>query len=159
MHINPYTLKEKGWSAKEIDHAAGIVEKHKKKWDQAAYWVLLIVTIVGNFLLSTALLPMMLLMNDLSFLALIGVLGIILGVLITGVIKGMDLHFHHHTAILFIVPLIAFISFFFITGTANLIALQTNIAYYHNPGIVGLVYIVAYLLPYIQFLITRHLTK
>ncbi|MHA1918015.1 MAG: hypothetical protein ACTSUV_06880 [Candidatus Ranarchaeia archaeon] len=127
--------------------------------DTASYWILLAVAIVGNILVSFTLIPFIILLSNINLFIIIIILGASFGIMFSSVIRDVEIQLHHHTLILFVVPLVAFISFFIITNMSNAIATTYDIHTTHNPAFVGILYVFAFLVPYINLLFTKYIKE
>lgn len=150
-------LREKGWSEKDIDHAAGIMEraeKHKdsshKFMDAAVYWFVLIAALIGNFVVSVVLIPMLLAYYSFHLYLMIVLMALTFGVVFTLLIKEIDdlTQTHYIMAGIFI-PAVAIINVIFITNLANTLIQILKIGTQHNPLVIGIVYGVTFVLPQI----------
>mgnify|MGYP001612389614 FL=1 len=68
-------LVKKGWATSEAERALHILSEspaHKtpalRRIDATAYWIVLIVAILGNFLISIVLIPFLLIMDSLTLI-------------------------------------------------------------------------------------------
>lgn len=162
MEVNPYVLHQKGMSPQEIETIAEIIVKAQEKktakikfLDVLAYWALLAVAIIGNGLVSFTLAPFIIITNNFLLYIVLIILGAALGVMFATVVKSLEIQLHHHTLILFLVPVLAFISFFGITLVTNSVATTYNIQIQHNPATVSIFYLVAFIAPYLNMLFTK----
>ena len=78
-------LKEKGWSDEEVANALNIIYSPEKQEKHATftqfssplvYWSLLVVAIIGNFIASVVLIPIMLFLTKLQLYIVIFILAI-----------------------------------------------------------------------------------
>lgn len=164
MEYDPYRFHQKGMSPSEIDHLARVIvraeenkEKRVKRVEGLAYGALLLVALVGSILLSFTFIPFIILLSNVHLYIVLILLGAAFGVMFSSAIKNLEVQLHHHTLILFLVPLVAFVSFFIITTMANATAAAYALRTAHSPAIVGILYITSFLLPYLNLLFTRYL--
>ncbi len=148
-------LKKKGWNKKEIDETLKLVEKAKrnkdhtiKLLDKAVFWIALMAAIVGNFVVAVALMPFLLAFEGLKLYFFVVVLGLVIGLSFELFIRSMaHLKKGHHLFFGFFIPLLALANGYLITFIAN-VAMPQNI---NDPIIVGIVYAIAFIIPYISY--------
>jgi len=156
MKITRDSLTKKGWSEEEIEKTLKIMgeakenkHKHIKKLDEVVYWIVLLFVMIGNFAFSTYLIPLLLLINSISLYLIIFLLAFAFGVIMSTIIKDIeDLETKHHFAFLSIIPVVGLINFIVIVRIANNHVIARILENYNNPFIVGIVYLVGFLVPY-----------
>lgn len=156
MKITKDSLALKGWSDDEIKKTINILEDAKKKrhpkiilLDNTVYWITLLLVIFGNFAFSTFLIPILVTFNNASLYLIILLLAASFGIIMSVVIKDIeDLEKHHHIAMLLLVPIAGFINFFIVVTMANNNPLADALQNYHNPFLIGLVYLIGFFVPY-----------
>lgn len=156
-------LHLKGWSKEEISHAHKIMKKaeknkhpHVKKLENSLYWFTLAIGIIGTIFLSLVLIPVLMVNNNAWTYVITGIFGFLLGSLIVIIIK--DLHWlegHHHLFITLLIPIIAIFNFFIVVSRINVLNNAIGINSYHNPIIIGVVYLICFLIPYLGFLLYK----
>jgi len=156
-------LHLKGWSKHEIAHAEKILKEaeskkhpHVRHLENSLYWFTLIIGIIGTMLLSIVLIPVLVVSNDFWSYALTAVFGFLLGAIIIIIIK--DLHWlegHHHLLISLLIPIVAIFNFFIVVNRVNLFNYSIGINTTHNPILIGMIYFIFFLVPYMLFLIIR----
>jgi hypothetical protein len=151
-------LKEKGWTDEDINKAIKIIESAKEKKpqnikiiDSIVYWVVLIVTIVGNLILSIILVPFLLTLSHIQLYIIIGTIAATFGFLFDLLIRDIEnLEQKHYIIAGVFIPSIAIIDVYFMVRFANyLTSIMKLNNIQHNPLIVGLVYTVAFIMPYL----------
>lgn len=150
------TLKKRGWTEKEIDKTLKIIREARKNkhpvikfLDKIVYWIALVITIIGNFIISVALIPFLLTLNSFQLYLIIITVGIAFGLLFELLIRSIThLETKHHLFYGFIIPIIAIINVFLITNVANYFEKIFLIKNIYNPLIVSIVYAIAFILPY-----------
>jgi len=149
-------LTEKGWNRRDINKTIKIIEKAKKNkhpkikiLDKSVYWFSLILVIFGNFILSISLIPVLLALKGLSLYLVIITLGISFGLLFELLIRTIEhLKTKHHLFLGIIIPILAVINFIIISSNIKkLIGIENP----QNPIIVGSVYTIAFIIPYIFY--------
>ena len=152
-------LEKRGWSNKEIKKAVNIIENAKQNktkensfLEKRVYWILLAVIIVGNFAISVASIPLLLALKGMVLYFLIILLGVSFGLLFELVIRTIEhLEKKHHLFLAVVIPLVALGSAFLITRISNELVSKFNLKNNHEPVLIGLVYSVSFVLPYIIY--------
>lgn len=150
------TLKKRGWTKREIDKTLKIIGEAKKNkhpaikfLDNAVYWIVLIAAIIGNFIISIALIPFLLALNRFQLYLIIITIGIAFGLLFELLIRSIaHLKTKHHVFFGLFIPIIAIINVFIIINIANNLDKMLMIKNIHNPITISIVYAVAFILPY-----------
>jgi hypothetical protein len=148
-------LAEKGWSKSEINKTLRIIENAKKNkhpiikiLDSAVYWFSLMVAIVGNFMISIALIPMLLALKSIQLYVVIITLALSFGLLFELLIRTIELRTSHHVFLGILIPIIALLNFIFIVLVSNRIEVIISVGNHQNPILVGIWYSIAFMLPY-----------
>lgn len=148
-------LRDKGWSEKEIEKAVGIMSKERKgliaALDKAIYWIVLIVMVLGSFLVSVVLIPILIVLNSFQLYLIITLIAFAFGLLFTLLIKEIDnLQTKHLILAGAFIPSVAVINAFIITTLANILipVMQVKNAL-QNPFLVGITYGLAFTVPYL----------
>ncbi len=150
-------LEKRGWKKKEIAEAAWIIRRAKQSADpesrllqQRVYRILLIVIVVANFAISVALMPLMIALKGPFLYFILVVMGISFGLLFELVIRSIE-HFErkHHVILAYFIPVIALVNIFTITKISNGLARTLGMKNIQNPLMIGIVYSVSFVLPYI----------
>ncbi|MBI2134800.1 hypothetical protein HYU09_02335 [Candidatus Woesearchaeota archaeon] len=152
-------LERKGWSKKEIIRASRIIEHAKanrhpriKILDKLVFWISLLIAIIGNFIISISLIPILLALNNLPLYLVLITLGISFGLLFELVIRTIEhLEAKHHIFLGIMVPITAVINVVIIVAFSNNLEKAINIQNPHNPLLVGVVYALAFILPYLVY--------
>lgn len=155
-------IKKKKWTRQEIDKAIRILRSAEYKktplikfFDTIVYWTALLIAIIGNFIVSVVLVPLLLVLKGPALYFTLFFVGASFGTLIYTVIRIVESIDPKRNLIagLFIVAL-AVINIYIITGLTNklelLMGIPTNI---QEPILVSIVYAIGYLIPYLFFLI------
>jgi len=149
-------LVEKGWKKRDINKATKIIERAKKNkhskiklLDKSVYWFSLVITIIGNFIISVTLIPFILALRGASLYLIVITLGLAFGLLFELLIRTIEnLETKHHLFLGIIIPLITLINFIIISNNIKkLIGIESP----QNLLIVGSVYAIAFILPYISY--------
>jgi len=156
MELTRKKLSMKGWSKEEIDKTIKILRKAKRRkhplidlLDNTVYWIAFVLIIIGNFAFSTFLIPVLVTFNNLSLYLVVLLLAASFGILMSVVVKDIEgLQKGHHLAMLLIVPIVGIVNFFVVVTMANNNPLADLLQTYHSPIIVGLVYLIGFMVPY-----------
>lgn len=149
-------LVEKGWKKSDINKTIKIIEKAKKNkhpqiktLDKFVYWFSLLIAIIGNLVISISLIPVLLALKGIFVYVVIITLGISFGLLFELLIRTIEnLEVKHHLFLSIIIPIIAVINFIIISNNIKeLIGIESQ----QNPIIIGAVYAIAFILPYIFY--------
>ncbi len=158
-------LKKKGWSLDDIRKAEDIIAsravKDKSKtthhFERVLYWTVILVIIIGNFIVSLGITPILLAMNQAAVDVIIILLGFAFGLLFNLLI--LDLEFvskKHHLIALVIIPLAALINLSVIVNITNAVndVLQiSNVR--NNPITMSVLYVLAFLAPYLWTVLVK----
>ena|SRR3989338_4919644 len=154
--IKAYHLIEKGWKKGDINKTLRIIEKAKeskhpkiKLLDKLVYWFSLLLAVIGNFVISLALIPELLVLEGFQFYLITATLGVSFGMLFELLVRTIEnLKAMHHLFLSIIIPLLAVINFIIISGNIKkLIGLESP----QDPVIVGIVYALSFILPYLVY--------
>jgi len=151
-------LREKGWSEEEIQHALSIMHSDDgkgrrimfvRKMNPILYWTALIVAIIGNFIISIALIPILLVLSNYQLYLVIAVLAVSFGAMFNLLIHTIEYvdPTHHIIAGIFI-PSVALITIFIMVNIATKIGNVIQNPIHENPFIIGLFYVFFFMIPY-----------
>ena len=151
-----HKLTEKGWSKKHINEAIAIIEKAKKNkhhkiklLDKSVYYISLVVAITGNFIISVALIPMLLALKGIVLYITVITIALAFGLLFELLLRTMEhLETKHHIFFGVIIPIIAIINFVNIVIFSNRIETIIKIQNPQNPLLIGLIYTISFIVPY-----------
>ena len=152
-------LEQKGWSKKDISKTVRIIEQAKankhpkiKILDKLVFWASLVVAIIGNFIISISLIPILLALNNLPLYIVLITLGVAFGLLFELLIRTIEhLEAKHHIFLGIIIPTIAIINVIIIVAFSNNLEKIINIENPHSPLLVGVIYAFAFMLPYLIY--------
>lgn len=152
-------LEKKGWSKKDIGRASEIIHNAKQLktpetrfLEKRVYWVLLFVIIAGNFAVSVALVPALLVLKGVFLYIIIIILGIVFGLLFEIVIRGIEhLEKGHHMLLSILIPATALANFFVVSNMSNNLARELSLATVHNSLVIAAAYSASLALPYIIY--------
>ena len=149
-------LIEKGWSKKDINKTVKIIEKAKsnkhpkiKLLDKLIYWISLTVVIAGNFIIAISLIPELLVLKGMQLYLVIITLGSSFGLLFELLIRTIEhLKAKHHIFLGIIIPILAIINFIIVSTTLKEL---TGIENPQNPMLIGVIYSISFILPYVIY--------
>jgi len=158
-------LKEKGWSEEDIRTAETIIEKRRREdksrtyisMNRVIYWSAIVVIVLGNFAISMFLIPFLLVLKKIGLDIIIVTIAFAFGLLFNLLVTDIEhIEKKHHIMTLIIIPTIAFINFIMMVNIADSLAesLQLTIVR-ENPYLISIIYVVAFLLPYLYSLIIK----
>lgn len=156
-------LLAKGWNEKEVKETEEILKKSKIKksrkiisLDKYVYWIALFVGIIGNLIISIALVPFLLVLKGFQLYFVVIILGISFGLFFEILIRDIEnLGKKHHLIAGIVIPCLALINMYIITafaGEAEAMLKIGSIA--HIPALIGLVYAMSFIAPYALYQIT-----
>ncbi len=145
-------LAEKGWAKKDINKAIKIIERAKKSkhpkiklLDKAVYWLSFLIAIIGNFIISVALVPFLLESNTRLYLIVV-ILGVSFGLLFELLVRKIEnLAAKHHIFLGIAIPVLAILNFVIILNNMESLI---GIAARYNPLSIGIIYSVSFIFPY-----------
>ncbi len=152
-------LRQKGWTEEDIKKASSIIQAAAekkpdriKKIDKLVYWAVLVVTIIGNTIISIILIPFLLALKNIQLYIIITTIALTFGFLFDLLIRDLQAVEQEQVIIAWIfIPAIAIINVFFMTQFSNHlieIMMLKNIAE-HNPLLIGAAYTLAFICPYL----------
>lgn len=151
-------LSNKGWNKREIEKTVATLQQaHKKKtnwilWlDELLIWLSIIIAIIGNFVLSVILVPFLLIMTGITLYVTIMILAIAFGIIFTLLLRAVErMEIQRHILTGVFIPVIGLINIYIIARLSNQLITQLQLkTAEHNPALVSMVYIFAFLLPYL----------
>ena len=152
--LSTLRLKEKGWSEHDIKRAERSLSHQTEQdihFSKIVFWCALLVTIVGNIILSLILIPFLLVLNSWVLYFIVVILALMIGFIYNFLITDLGhLELKHHLAASIIIPCIALANVLIMVFAANHLieqsALQSSA---HSPGVISLIFAVAFILPYV----------
>lgn len=150
------TLRKKGWTEEEIENTERLLSNRKPKnrfLDRFVYWFVLVITIIANMLLAIILIPFLLALSNVSLFLIIIIMALAFGFLFDVILRDLEnLDYRHHVIAGVFIPAMAIITVYFMTSFANrLIDLFVLPNVKHSPLVIGLVYTVAFVTPYLIY--------
>jgi len=162
-------LKERGWSEEDIKKTEEIIQKRYREdksrstpsMNRVLYWSAVVVIVLGNFIISMFLIPFLLVLRKLTLDIIIITIAFAFGLLFNLLVTDIEhIEKKHHIIILIIVPFIALINFIVMVNIADSLAatLKLPIAR-ENPYFISIIYVAAFILPYLYNLIVKKAYK
>ena len=150
------SLAAKGWAKKDIAKAIKIIDHAKKNkhpkiklLDRAIYWLSLLIAIIGNLIISIALVPFLLEPNNARLYMIIIILGISFGLLFELLVRKIEyLNAKHHIFLGTAIPVLAILNFAVIL---NKMESFIEISAKQNPLAIGAIYSISFMFPYIIY--------
>ena len=151
-------LLEKGFSKKEAKRTIDIIQKAKKKksskikfLDSLIYWILLIVAIIGNMVISIILIHFLLAFKRIPLYFIIIILAAMFGFLFDQLIRDIEhLEKKHHIIAWAFIPSLAIINVYYMASFANYLVQSLKLPLtLHSPLIISIFYVIAFITPYI----------
>ena len=148
-------LLQRGFSPEEVDHAFTILDEAKEKKPKGAmfsqtliYWIALILTIIGNFIMALLIIPFQLILSPKFVYVAVVVLGFSFGWIFMYVLFMLSTMETKMPVIAWLfVPAIALIGVFIMMTFSNIIASLIN-QQSGNPLLISFTYVFAFLLPF-----------
>lgn len=156
--IDYYRLLEKGFSKKEAKKTIDIIKKAKERkspkikfLDAIIYWILLIVTIIGNMIISIILIPFLLAFKRIPLYLTIIILATMFGFLFDQLIRDIEhLEKKHHIIAGIFIPSLAIINVYYMTSFTNYLIQSLKLPITPKPPLlISIIYVVSFTLPYI----------
>ncbi|MFH1506610.1 MAG: hypothetical protein ABIE94_06535 [archaeon] len=159
MQINPKKLKLKGWSEEDIKRAINILEKAEAKknpahyfLDKAVFIIALLLAVMGNIFIAVRVIPLLATLNDAYLSLILIIIGLAFGSLFAVLIHDIErLSFGHHLIASIVMPVTAVITLIMIIEVTNRLSSIEGFQS-HNPWLIGIIYAIAFLIPYVVYL-------
>jgi hypothetical protein len=150
-------LEKKGWTREDIDKTISILEtaeENKKParllFDKFVYWLALIVSIAGNFVISIVLIPVLITLKSTLLYAVIAILGLVFGFLFSLLMGDIgELDKRHNVISGIFIPTIAVINMFVFVNLSNYLSKLMIIENKQNPVLVSIIYVFFFSAPYL----------
>lgn len=151
-------LKERGWDEKDIERTVSVFEQDQKteksevfsrKMNPLIYWLVLLVAIIGNLIVSVAMIPFLLVIGTVELYFFIALMGFIFGLLFNLLLGTLEhLEAKHHIMAGVFIPALAIINVYMMVTIANSLSGLIQVNIHQNALFVGIVYVLAYSAPY-----------
>lgn len=147
-------LLKKGWTEEEIKKAEAMLEKtehHDIFFSKITFWSALVVIIFANILVSLVLIPFLIVFNKwilyFTVIVLAGIIGFLYNFLILDI---GHLEKKHHLLAGIIVPVLALTNMVLMVLVANKFIADLKVENVpHNPWVIGVVFMAAFIIPYL----------
>lgn len=155
--IEYHHLLKKGFSKEEAKKTIDIINKAKRQkshkiqfLDILVYWSLLIVTIIGNMIISIILIPFLLAFKKVPLYSTIFILAILFGTLFDQLLRQIEhLENKHHIIAGIFIPVLAVINVYYMTSFSNDLTETLRLPISLNsPLLVSIIYLIAFILPF-----------
>lgn len=154
--VDYHNLLKKGFSKKEAKKTIEIIKKAKKTskikfLDAIIYWNLLIVAIIGNMIISIILIPFLLSFKKVPLYSTIFILALMFGSLFDQLIREIENLENKHEIIAWVfIPVLALINIYYMTSFTNHLTETLELPLSLNsPLLVSLLYVFAFMTPYV----------
>lgn len=146
--------KKEGWSEAEIKKAESILEKERKHdvhFSKIVFWSALVVVVFANLIVSLVLIPFLIVLNKWMLYFIVVLLGGMVGFLYNFLITDIGhLNRKHHILAGVIIPILALVNLVLMVLVSNRFIADLQVENtLHNPWIVSIVFVVAFVLPYL----------
>lgn len=147
----------KGWTDQEIADTLKVIKSEKfqnymhiqKQSNVVVYWGLIVLMVVCNFAASVFLIPLFVSSESYWIYLMVVVLGLVFGALFDIVIRNLEhIEKHHHTIASVLILLLAILNFTIVVIISNKLDVIIGFSVKHNPIIVSLWYVLAFIMPY-----------
>jgi len=163
MQIDKLDLLKKGWTTAEIEHASKIIEDAENKkhigirfLDKSVFGALLFLLIIINVVCAIVLLPFLFSLKGGFVNIVVAVVGFIFGVLFMILIAGIErFNRQHHRTLITVFLVSGIIGFAIIIKFVQDFSSRIKLPIIHDPYVLGGTYFVAFLVPYIMYLISE----
>ncbi|MBU0459588.1 MAG: hypothetical protein KKH52_02130 [Nanoarchaeota archaeon] len=147
-------LIKKGWNQKDIKKAASIIDTpkhHDAHFSKIVFWSALIVIIFANLIVSLILIPFLIVLNQWVLYSIIILLAGMIGFLYNFLIMDIGhLGKKHHLLAGIIIPILAFSNILIMVFVSNRFIADLKV---NNPPhdlwIISIIFVVAFILPYL----------
>ncbi len=163
MKIDKLELLKKGWSASEIENAGRIIDEAETKkhvgikfLDKSVFWAMLFLLIIMNVVCSIFIARLLFIVRNYAIDIIVALVGFIFGVLFTVLIADIEkLDKTHHQTLIIVFVLSGVINFGLLTNFIKDMAYTSALPLVHNAYVIGAIYLTAFLIPYVVFLMRR----
>lgn len=149
-------LSQKGWTEKEIQKAAAILEtthNHDVFLSKIVFWSALTVIIFANLIISLILIPFLVIFGSWIVYSIVSLLALCIGFLYHFLITDLGhLDKKHHLLASIITPIIAIVNMIIMVIVSNNFIKQIDKPLQtHNPWAIAIVFAITFILPTIFF--------
>jgi len=155
-----HNLKRKGWHEDDINKVLDILyseekskkhEYYKREMNKIVYWSSLLVLAIANLVIAIVLIPILIVFtSSFALYTIIIVTAFFFGILVNILITDVEhIERKHHLFAFVFIPVIGLITFIISVSIANSVSAMLEMNLEHNPIVVGLVYVVVFIIPYV----------
>jgi hypothetical protein len=150
-------MRQKGWSEEELTRAHSVFSKSEqtkstrhKFLDKLVLWGAFVIMFAGNTVALIALMPFFVIFPNTIIYVVAALIGLCFGFLYELILRDVQhtFHGHHHALAFILLPYLAIVGAIIILGYAN--AHLPNLFHYErHPILIGFIYVIGFLIPYI----------
>ena len=153
MVISREDLENKGWSEEEINQTLKIMKgfksAHPPFLNKSMYWMVLLLMIIGNFVFSLMMIPLLLAIQNISLYFIIMLLGFSFGMMMSMAIQDIEnVEKVHHIVFFSLVPIIGMVNFLLVVNVVNNNIVAELLGVHHSAALIGIVYLLSFMMPY-----------
>ena len=158
-------LRKKGWKEKDIKETEKIIMRrhlHDKSrttvyFNRVIYWMAILVIIASNFIVSLVLVPFLLVLDKISLDIFVIIIGIGIGLIYNFLLLDLEhIEKKHHILSTIIIPIIALFNISLMVKVGDSINDLLQISNVReNPWVVSIIYVTAFLIPFLYSLIRK----
>ncbi|MFH0701141.1 MAG: hypothetical protein V2A62_01760 [Candidatus Woesearchaeota archaeon] len=157
--MNTERLLKKGWPEAEVRRVEAAFKSSENKnrvFSRVVFWTMIIVIIIANLIISLVLIPFLVFLNSWALYSVTALLGVMIGFVYNFLITSVKhLKWHHHLLSGIILPLIALANMVLVVLVSNRYVEKSLLTQDNNPWIIGIVFVVAFILPAVVSWIVR----
>jgi hypothetical protein len=154
-----HEIEKQKWDEEQIARAARIMlhaEKNKhwliKVLDEIVHWMVLLLVILGNIIICTALVFISKFAKELYLYLVAAIFALCFGMLIEMPMREIErLDKHKHLFSRFMLPFLAILNIFILIGVKNSIESLTKKTFSINPVAAGIIYGLFFVMPHLLF--------
>ncbi|MBI2575757.1 hypothetical protein HYV84_00965 [Candidatus Woesearchaeota archaeon] len=154
--IDYETLLTKGFSRKDARRTLALLKRSAQKdqpfprTDALVYWILILVSIVGNMIIAVLLVPFLLAFRNAPLYITIALLAVFFGYIFDVLLRDLETTGKEHLLAWLFIPILAVINVFYMVNFANYLTAALHLpTAVHSPFLISSLYVVAYTFPYI----------
>ena len=167
MKIDKLDLLSKGWSVSEIEHASKIIEEAENKkhigirfLDKSIYWALLFLLLLGNIICSIFLIPFIFAIKNFFAIIMVAIIGFIFGMIFSILISDIErTEYKNRDKHILTLIISGVINVGLIINFTKDFSTRSNLKLIYDPYYVSIVYLIAFLIPHIVYLIFQKKEK
>ncbi len=147
----PWTEVEKQIGLKIVRDAEREKSRGLRLLDEFTYWLFLFLIVIGNVIVAIMLIPFLVIMVSWQVYLAVVVVGVLFGALLLYLLHALS-GLHHESRIYWwlFIPVLAIINISVTARLSNAFAVAINVpSGVHNPWLVGVTYVVFFMLPYV----------